>query len=160
MLPAMILSDSDRALKRYCSTSVLLKKWEQAWVTNMSLKPCSTIFLFRNNRFNPIDSRFEISWHQKKMTLQNFWQNRERFVRYNQTSRKFFCNKLSIYRIPSKITNAMFNVLQKSFQSHPFLLPRKIETQVCQLHGVKRRKSLTANKSADDETGNVLKRSD
>ena len=50
-------------------------------------KLCSTIPLSRENRFNPFDSvplvtlRFELSLHQKRMTSQNFLQNKQRDVR-------------------------------------------------------------------------------
>ena len=71
-------------LKKYCLRSILLKKWELLEVINTS--PCSFILLFRENTFNPFDSvplatlRFETTWYQKSMILQNLLQNKQRNV--------------------------------------------------------------------------------
>ena len=60
----------------YCSRSVLLR-WELLEVIKWCPKPYSTIPLKRENRFNSVNSvplptlHFEISWHSKRMTLQN-----------------------------------------------------------------------------------------
>ena len=71
--------------------------------------------------FVPLASlRFEISWHQKMVTLQIFW----------------------------RITNAMFDhrtsrcLFFKKFAKHPFLMSRMFETQACQWYGVKGIKSI------------------
>ena len=67
-------------LERYCSKSVLLNERKLFEVRKRCLKVCSTIPLIRENRFNPFDfvalaiSRFELSSHQNRMTLQNFLQ--------------------------------------------------------------------------------------
>ena len=42
--------------KRYCSRSVLLKKQELFVVIKRGPKPCFTVPLIRENRFNPFDS--------------------------------------------------------------------------------------------------------
>ena len=75
-------------LKRYCLRSVLLKKWKLLEVIKRCPKPCSTIPCIRENSFSPFDSeplatlRFVISWHQKRMNLQNILQNIEHRVVY------------------------------------------------------------------------------
>ena len=72
--------------KRYCSKSVSLKK-ELPKVIKRCPKPCCTIPFIRKNRFIPFDSvrlatlRFELLWHRKRMTLQNFFQNALRDIR-------------------------------------------------------------------------------
>ena len=53
----------------------LLKKWELLGVIKKRRKPCSTIPLMRENKFDLFDSirletlRFELSWHQKRMSF-------------------------------------------------------------------------------------------
>ena len=78
------------------SLEIGIKKWEQLEVIKRYLKPCSTIFLIRENMFNLLDSvtlaalRFELSCHQKKMTLKIFCKIRNAMFN-NQTSRCLFC---------------------------------------------------------------------
>ena len=61
-------------LERYCSRSVLFKRWDLLEVMRC-LKPCSTILFIRKNKFNPFDSapsatlHFEISWPQKRTSV-------------------------------------------------------------------------------------------
>ena len=49
-------------------------------------QPCSTIPIIRENGFNLFDSKtlatlyFKILWHNKRMTLQNFLQTKQRDV--------------------------------------------------------------------------------
>ena len=65
---------------------------------------------------------FAISWHQKRMTLPNFLQNKQSNV---------------------QLSNIALLILQKTLQSHAFLMSR---TQNCQLYGVKQIKSIFAEK--------------
>ena len=80
-----------------------IKKWKVLEVIKRYSKPCSTIFLIRENMFNLLDSvtlaalRFELSCHQKKMTLKIFCKIRNATFS-NQTSRCLF----------SKIRNCQF----------------------------------------------------
>ena len=81
-------------------------------------KFCSTILLIRENRFNPLTSchlatlRFEILWHQKRMTWQNFLQNTERNFN-NRTLCCLFCKKLRICKSFCRIISAMFDFCKK-----------------------------------------------
>ena len=104
-------------------------------------KPCSTIFLICENRFNPYNSvplatlRFRISWHQKRMALQiscritNAKFDCCRITRslYNMTmTRSSFCKNL-------QIANFMQNkqrkaILQQILLSYPFLMSPNFKT--------------------------------
>ena len=56
----------------------------------------------------------------------------------NQIMYCLFCKKLPIYKIYSRISSTIFDILQEKFlQSHPLLMSQKFETQGCQWHGVK-----------------------
>ena len=75
-------------LKWYCCLKyVWLKKWEYLKVIKKSFKSCFTILFIRQIRSKPLDSAptaalgFQLSLHQKRMTLQNFVQNKECDVR-------------------------------------------------------------------------------
>ena len=78
-----------RYLKRHCSKSFLFKKWELLHIIKRCPKPYSTIPLSAKIGLISFDSvslatlRFEIMWHQKRMTLQNFGQNIEHHVAYS-----------------------------------------------------------------------------
>ena len=95
-------------------------------------------FFIRENRFNLFDFvplanlrlHFKILW--KRMTLQNFLQNKQRDV------------WLSII--------AQF-ILQKVLLSHPFLMSQNFEMQGCQWYGVKRSKSIFADMENKEKTG-------
>ena len=79
------------------------------------------------------------------MTLQSFLKN-EQTLFDNQTLRCLFCIKLTIYKISSRISNAMFDILQEILQSYPFLKSGNFKTQGCQWYGAKRIKSGFADK--------------
>ena len=54
------------------------------------------------------------------------------------------------YQISCELGNAMFDILQEILPSHPFLMSQKLETQGCQLYGVKRIKSIFAVKGNNE----------
>ena len=64
-----------------------IEEMKTTWGNKELLKPCSNISFVRENQFNPFEFvplatlRFEVLWHQKRMTLQNLLQNKQRNVR-------------------------------------------------------------------------------
>ena len=139
-------------LKRYCSRSVLLKKWKLLEVIKRLPKACSTILLIRENRFNPFESvplttlRLETTPHQKRMNLQNYLPHKQHNVAYSAWN-CFFCkNFLQIKQLDVRYSNIALLILLEVLQSHPFLMSRKFETQGCQWYKIKRTKSSFVDK--------------
>ena len=116
------------SLKRYCLKSLSLKKWEFLELIKRCSKPCSTIPLMRKNRLNPFGLRtidnlaFRNSVTSEKDDL-------AKILAEYQTSRYLFCEKW-----------------KRNIKSLPFLMPPKFKTQGCQSYGVKRIKSIFADK--------------
>ena len=69
----------------------------------------------------------------------------------NQTLRCLFSKKMLIFKISYWVTKAMSDILQKILESLLFLMSRKFETQDCQWCGVKRIKSIVADKKKVEE---------
>ena len=131
-------------LERYCSKSVLLNERKLFEVRKRCLKVCSTIPLIRENRFNPFDfvalaiSRFELSSHQNRMTLQNFLRkavlNEHRVVysARNFTNRQLLAKKnnaMFVYRTLRCLSNIALLILRKMLRNHSFLMSPKFEIQ-------------------------------
>ena len=77
---------------------VFMEEMRTTWGNKKYPKLCFTIPLFYVNRFNPFDSvpvatlRFELSWYQKKMTMQNFSLNIEDHFAYSTKNFNFLQN--------------------------------------------------------------------
>ena len=99
--------------ERYCSRSVLSKKWELLEVIKRCPKPCFTIPLIRKNRFN----LFEYVYH---------WQNC--VSKFYGIRKRWFC-KIS-YRISHVILLIALLILKEILPSYSFLMSWKSKCKI------------------------------